>query len=37
MERAARTRAEARFDEELVIRRTLDVYDRLLRARGLPQ
>jgi glycosyltransferase involved in cell wall biosynthesis len=32
---AGRARAVERFDEELVIERTLDVYDRLLRAKGL--
>jgi len=35
MGRAGRARAVERFDEDLVIRRTLDVYERLLRAKGL--
>lgn len=34
MGEAARTRAGSRFDEDQVIRRTLDVYRRLLRERG---
>jgi glycosyltransferase involved in cell wall biosynthesis len=32
---AGRVRAVERFDEELVVQRTLEVYDRLLRAKGL--
>ena len=32
---SGRARAVERFDEELVVRRTLDVYDRLLWAKGL--